>query len=339
MALKTEQKIYAATGILVILLGALFLVQKSAHEDAMAHSVSAAAAALPQVKLSAEDAEKITKLEVKNGTKTDVVLEKEGDSWKVTQPVNYAANQQNVKTVIDNLKEVQLKDVLDNGKSQYASYDLEDDKAVHVQAWKEADKVVDVYFGKSGSRGQMTRAADKDGIYVASGYSSYLYSREVKDWRDRELLKFEDANVVNVTINNDAGNFSFSKNGDVWTATYKGKALSNFDQEKLKDMLRAYRALTADDFGDDKTPAETGLDKPSVVVFTLKDNGGTVKLNVGKTTSSSGRYAQKEGSPTVFTISSWSADWAAAAESKFQKPEAKDAGAVITPAKVDLKKK
>jgi len=338
MAIKTEQKIYAATGILVVLLGALFLVQKNAREDAVAHSVTAVSAALPQVKVSADDAEKLTKIEIKNGSKTDVVLEKEGDAWKVTKPVSYPANQQNVKSAVDNLKEIQIKDVLDNSKDQYGTYDLGDDKAVHVEAFKGADKVMDVYFGKSGSRGQMTRVADKDGVYIATGYSSYLYSREVKDWRDRELLKFEDTNVVNATVTNENGNFSFSKNGDAWTGTYKGKPIPNFDQEKVKDMLRAYRTLTADDFGDDKTPADVGLDKPAVVTFTLKDNGGTLKLDVGKTTSSSGRYAQKEGNPTIFTISSWSADWSAAALSKFQKAESKDAGASTTPAKLDKKK-
>jgi hypothetical protein len=339
MALKTEQKIYAASGILIVLLGALFLVQKSARDEVAAHSVSAASEALPQVKLSAEDADGLTKLEIKNGTKTDVVLEKSGDGWKVTKPVNYPANQQNVKSVIDNLKEVTLKDVLDKTKSQYGTYELEDDKAVHVQAFKDANKVFDLYFGKSGSRGQMTRPAEKDGVYVASGYSSYLYARDVKDWRDREVMKFEDANVIGVTVSNENGNFSFSKNGEAWTGTYKGKAIPSFDPEKVKDMLRTYKNLSAEDFADDKAPAEVGLDKPAVVTFTLKDNGGTLKLNVGNATSSSGRYIQKEGTPTIFTLSSWAGDWATAAQSKFQKPESKDAGAATTNAKVDTKKK
>ncbi|HEY3594771.1 MAG TPA: DUF4340 domain-containing protein [Polyangiaceae bacterium] len=338
MALKTEQKIYAATGVLVVLLGALFFVQKNAKEDAMAHSTSATASALPQVKVSAEDADKITKLELVNATKSDVVLEKEGDTWKVTKPVDYLANPNNVKTVTDNLKEVVAKDVLDTGNTQYATYDLDDDKAIHVQAWKGADKIVDLYFGKNGSRGQMMRVAGKDGVYITTGWSNYLYTREVKEWRDRELLKFEDANVIGATVNNDNGAFSFSKSGDTWSGTLKGKPIANFDQEKVKDMLRAYRLLSADDFGDDKTPADTGLDKPAVVAFTMKDNGGTIKMNVGKATPTSTRYAQKEGNPTIYTISSWAGDWATAAESKFQKPESKDGGAT-TAAKLDTSKK
>ena len=327
MAMKIEQKIYAAGGVLVLLLGGLWMVMKNAREDAMAHSQVAAAAALPEIKLAADEADKITKIQIQNAGKGEVVLEKQGDAWKVVKPVDYPANQAHVKALIDNLKELRLKDSIDTGKTQYAAFDLEDEKAVRVQLYKDATKAFDLYFGKSGSRGQMTRLTDKDGVYVTSGYSSYLYTREVKDWRDRDIVKFEDANVISATVNNENGNFSFSKNDDKWTGTFKGKAIPNLDVEKVKDMLRSFKALTADDFGDGKTPTETGLDKPATVTFTLKDAGGTIKIIVGKTSTGTSRYAQKEGTPTIFTVSSFAGDWATAALSKFQKPEAgKDGG-------------
>jgi hypothetical protein len=327
MAMKIEKKIYAAGGILVLLLAGLWIVMKNAREEAMTHSQVAAAAALPDIKLAADDADKITKIQIQNAGKGEVVLEKQGDAWKVTKPVNYPANQANVKSLIDNLKELRLKDSIDTGKTQYAAFDLEDDKAVRVQLYKDSAKAFDLYFGKSGSRGQMTRLTDKDGVYVTSGYSSYLYTREVKDWRDRDIAKFEDGNVISATITNEKGNFSFSKNDDKWTGTFKGKPIPNLEPEKVKDMLRSFKTLTAEDFGDGKSAAETGLAKPAVVTFTLKDDGGTIKILVGNTSVGTSRYAQKEGNPTIFTVNSFAGDWATAALSKFQKPEAgKDGG-------------
>jgi hypothetical protein len=326
MALKNEQKIYGAVGVLAVLLGGLWFVQKGEREDAMQHSTSTAAATLPDVKLSSDDADKITKIVVNNAGKGDVVLEKQGDAWTLTKPVKFPANQQNVKSLLDNLKEIKLKDVIDNGKTQYATYDLGDDKSVHVEAYKDAAKAIDLYFGKSGTRGQMTRVSDKEGVYVATGYSSYLYARDLKDWRDREMLKFDDANVTAVALNNDNGAFTFAKSGDAWSGSFKGKAIKSFDPEKVKDMLRAYKALTAEDFADDKAPAEAGLDKPATLAVTLKDGAAPLKVNVGKTSTGSSRYAQKEGSPTVYVVSSYAADWAIAGESKFQKLEAKDGG-------------
>jgi len=325
--MKNEQKIYAAAGALAVVLGGLYLVQKSDKEEMIMHTPGAASSvSLPEVKLPTDDVDKVTKIEIKNAAKGEVVLEKQGDSWKLTKPVVYPANQQNVKSLLDNLKELKLKDTIDSGKNQYATYELDDEKAVHVQVYKDASKSLDLFFGKSGTRGQMTRLSDKDGIYVASGYSSYLYTREIKDWRDRDVMKFEDGNVISASLTNENGPFSFSKSDDKWTGTYKGKAIPNFDPEKVKDMLRAYKALTAEDFADDKSASDTGLDKPSMLSFTLKDNGGAQKINVGKTSTGSSRYAQKDESPTIVILSSFAADWAAAAESKFQKPDAKDGG-------------
>jgi hypothetical protein len=320
-----------------VVLGGLYLVQKSNKDEMVMHTPGAVSStSLPEVKLPTDDVDKITKIQIKNAAKGEVVLEKQGDTWKLTKPVAYAANQQNVKSLLDNLKELKLKDTIDSGKNQYATYELDDEKSVHVQVFKDASKSLDLFFGKSGTRGQMTRLSDKDGIYVASGYSSYLYTREVKDWRDRDVMKFEDGNVISASLTNENGAFSFSKSDDKWTGTYKGKPIPNFDPEKVKDMLRAYKGLTAEDFADDKSTAETGLDKPATLSFTLKDNGGTQKISVGKTSTGSSRYAQKEGGPTVFILSSFAADWAAAAESKFQKPETKDGG---TDSKADGGKK
>lgn len=325
--MKIEQKIFAAGGILVLLLAGLWFVVKNARQDAMAHSQVAASASLPEIKLAADDADKITKIQIQNAGKGEVVLEKQGDAWKLTKPVNYAANAANVKSLLDNLKEIRLKDSIDTGKTQYAAFDLEDEKAVHVQLFKDTAKAFDLYFGKSGSRGQMTRLTDKDGVYVTSGYSSYLYTREVKDWRDRDIVKFEDGNVISATITNENGNFSFSKSDDKWTGTFKGKPVPNLEVEKVKDMLRSFKTLTAEDFGDGKSLVETGLAKPSTVVFTLKDDGGTIKILVGNTSTGTSRYALKEGTPTIFVVNSFAGDWATAALSKFQKPEAgKDGG-------------
>src|SRR5262249_43450393 len=75
-----------------------------------------------------------------------------------------------------------------------------------------------------------------------------------------------------------------------------------------------------------------GLDKPlATISFTLKDNAGNPTLKVGKTSSGSSHYAAKEGTPVVYTIGSWTSDWALAAPSKFAKPEGKDGGAAAPP--------
>src|SRR5262245_58732418 len=216
--MKTEYRIYAALALLAALGFGFYMTKQKGKQELSQHSATAASADLPPVGVPKDDVEKITKIELKNAEKSDVTLEKKGDTWEVVKPVSAKANAANVRSLLDNLKELKVKESIDRTNATYAQYELGDDKAVHVVAYKGAEKALDAYFGKSGSRGQMARLAGKDGVFVAGGYSSYLYTREVKNWRETSVLKFEDANAVSVEIENKNGKLSFSKNDDKWSA-------------------------------------------------------------------------------------------------------------------------
>jgi Domain of unknown function (DUF4340) len=308
-------------GVILALLGAaVFYRNKS--DDAVG-KVTTTSADLPDVK-APEDVDKVV---IVNADKGEVVLEKKADKWEVTKPVTFAANQANVKSLIDNMKELKISESISSNMTddQKKLYELDGAKGVHVTAFKGADKKLDVTFGKSGGRGQMSSVEGKPGVYAVSGYSSYLYAREVKAWRDQEMLKFDDANANQVTVTNKSGTYSFTK-ADKWAGTLNGKPIARFDDTKVGDLLRAVKGLNADDFGDGKASSDTGLDTPEgTVTVSLKDNAGKYTLKVGKVATGTNRYALKDGSNTVYVISTWPSEWALAEPSKFQRPA--DAGA------------
>jgi hypothetical protein len=91
-------------------------------------------------------------------------------------------------------------------------------------------------------------------------------------------------------------------------------------------MLRAFKVLNADDFGDGKSVAETGLDKPDATVsIALKDGAGKYDVLVGKTATGQNRWAKRGDSDTIFQIAAGPGDWAVADGSKFS--ASTDAGA------------
>ena len=302
----------------VVLAGLAGLVVMKAKEDQKIGTAETTNADLPEMKV--DDVDKIT---VQNGEKPEVVLEKKGEEWRLTKPVDAKANQEAIKSIVANLKDLKAKEVIlskadDSAKKEY---DMTGAKAVHVTAFKGADKKLDATFGKNGGRGQLAMVAGKDGIYSVSGYSSYLYTREVKGFRDTEIFKFDDQNANGLTIENKHGSFSFTKEGDKWSGTNKGKPIERFDEGKVADALRVFKSLNADDFGDGKTPADVGLAEPeSKVTIQLKDGAGKFVLKVGSVSTGSNRWAMKDGSDLVFSILSYQADWALAEPTKFQKP-------------------
>jgi hypothetical protein len=204
---------------------------------------------------------------------------------------------------------------------------VSDQKGLHATFFKGEENVFDVYFGENGSRGQMTRLGKQDGVYAIKGFSKWLYERDANGWRDKSMLKFDDKEVVKVEIQNANGAFVFDKAGEGWTGKHgkqaaSAKPIEKFQASKVDDLLRAYKALSAMDFGDGKQPADVGLATPTATVTVeLKGGTGVHVLEVGNVAEGTNRWAMTNGSDQIYSISSWSADWATADAKKFQVTE------------------
>ncbi len=324
----------------VVVLGILgALVYRQAKTDESLGQQQAGATDFPTI--SAPD--DIDKLSITNADKGEVVLEKVADPkgapvdggaatmWTMTSPVKAEANQQTVNDLVANLKDLKV-DARINLK---LDDDVRKDKqldaahAVHVIAWKGGVKKVDEFFGKSGAAGELVMVSDKpDAVWAAKGYSSYLYVKEPKDFRKKDILHFDDASATQVTIANTHGTLAFAKaeGKDTWTGTSNGKSIARFDPEKVKDMLRALKGLNAEDFGDGKTKADTGLDKPEgTITVHLKDDAKTPELLVGGVSTGTNRWAMRGDDDTIYQVTSFTSDWATAESAKFQ--SVADAGA------------
>ena len=338
MANSSETKLYAAIGVLVVLGGALFLTNKKQKEEEATYTLSGQAATLPKLAITDDDVKGIDKVVLTKaagedgGAPVDVELVKQGEDWHMTKPVDAGAHTANVKSLLDNLKQLKVSELIDAGKASYEKFKVGDNQGLHVVFTKGAATVLDARFGENGGRGQMTRIGGKDGVYAVKGYSSYLYDREVKGWRDTTVFKFEDSAATSVSVENEHGTFAFVKDKDTWSGKHKDakggslKDIERFDESKVKDMLRAYKALNADSFADPaKTPADLGLDKPAATVVITLNDGAKREVKVGATAEGTSRWVQATGVKELIGISSWAADWALAEPKKFQKPDPKDA--------------
>jgi hypothetical protein len=339
----------------VVLLGLLgVLVYEQAKKDDSEGKPSFTAESTPTV-AAPEDIDKIS---VTNGDKPEVVLEKviaagsaptdggvaEG-KWVLTKPVKADANQQAVKDLIANLKDLKANSPVDIKLDDAVRKDkqLDPAHALHLIAWKGGTKKVDEIFGKSGPIGNLAIATDKpNDVWAVKGYSSYLYAKEPKDFRDKEIFKFEDANATGVTVTNAHGTFAFAKSdaSGKWTGTVNNKPIERFDGEKVKDLLRSYKSLSADDFGDGKTVADAGLEKPVAQVAIRLNDGKTEELLVGSVSTGTSHWAKRAADDSIYQITSYATDWVTSDVSKFQAPA--DAGAgdsgKATTAKLDKKK-
>jgi hypothetical protein len=344
--MDTQKKLYVALAVLVLLGGALFAQSHKAAEVAQQHSLEGAREGLPKLEIDEEKLKGVDRIVLDKppatgaGHRQNIELKKQGDdAWQLTSPVTAKANAANVKSMIDSLPKLKLTEQISSNKAEYEQWGVSDDKALHATFFKGDEKIADFYFGEDGSRGQMTRIADKDGVFAVSGFSKWLFERDAAGWRDKTMLKFEDKDVVKVSIDNQHGAFRFEKTGDAWTGKHGKTAaalapIKDFQSSKIDDLLRAYKSLSAMDFGDGKQPAEVGLDKPEATLsIELKGGSGLHVLKVSSAGEGSNRWAMTNSSDVIYAVSSWTAGWATAEPSKFQKGD--DSKAAAKPAGAD----
>ncbi|MCA9633332.1 MAG: DUF4340 domain-containing protein [Myxococcales bacterium] len=326
----TETKLYVAVGVLAVLGGALYLNSKSNKEEAESYTQAGRAAELPPITFTDDDLKKIDKLVIEKGADEDggapaeFELTKSGEEWKLTKPVAYKANQANVKSLLDALKRLKTSEQISSSKDQYEKFGVADGKGLHVVVYQGGTVKADLRFGEGGTRGQMARIGDKEGVFSVKGYSSFTFDRDAKGWRDLGILKFDEKEVESVDLTNEHGEYTFTKDGDKWTAKYKKpKALGagkidDFDSAKVGDLLRAFKALNAAGFGDGKKLADIGLEPPKgQLTIKLKEGSATHVISVGDKADGSNVYAKVNGNDQIFQISSWAADWVTAEPSKF----------------------
>jgi hypothetical protein len=280
MAMTSDTKLYLALGVLVVLGGAYYLQGKKNAEEAAEHSYTKAAADLPKIKVTDDDIKKIDKVVIETPKKeaeegedgkegkeaAEHVLVKDGEDWQLEKPVKALANKANIDSLLKNLKSLEVKELITDDEKEYAQYEVTKEKAIHATFYKGDKPAYEFWFGKDGGLGQVARIEGKKGAYALGGFSSYLYSRDTKGWRDLSIWKFDEKKAKSVEINNETGTFSFAKDGEDWKATFKKKGggagpLKEFAKKKVDDLLRAYKALNANGFGDDKSLADAQIGK------------------------------------------------------------------------------
>jgi hypothetical protein len=353
--MKTGRKIYlAAAGVLV--LGAVFfLIDGSGSRPVAPPAPASVAIVLPQIALPKAAAERVTKIELSSPDDGDksrlqlIAIERLGGTWEITTPIKTVASTPEVEELLANLETLHLWKLVDPGTAFYDSYDLTEAKALHVVVWAGAQPLVDFFCGKSSQDGQLARLPGRDGIWSlvnwgSEGYQGFLYTRDLRSWREAALFNFKEDDVVSIEITNRNGVLRLSRDAarpsDPWRGTRAkrsagGKlaaadgAWTAFDPEQVQQLLREYHALSADDFADGVSLAAAGLDRAQATggVIDLQLRGGAhLVLRVGRVANSRTRWAIKDsrwaikdgGDGTIYALSPFTAGWALADAARFE---------------------
>jgi len=248
----------------------------------------------------------ITALEITRPEKDRVVLSKVDGAWRVTEPIDASADQNNVESALNRLDDLKIRRIVANKPDNYARLQIDDASAVQVIARAGEDTIVRLRVGKYSNGMTMIRIDDRDEVFGASGSLRYAFDRELKAWRNRQIVGIKPADVQSIRFESAKGTFQFQREGDGWIALEGKKALGDFDSKQVTNRLTSVAPLTASDFApDDTSAARAGLTTPeATVTLTVTDDPNPIILEIGDSTEpSGGRYLRRQGNPIIYVVS------------------------------------
>jgi hypothetical protein len=242
----------------------------------------------------------------------EIALAKGDKGWRLTKPVDAAADDAAVTSLLGSLAGAEVQKTIDELPADLGPFGL-DKPTVTVRLALKSGEVPPIAVGKNTAIGGKTyvRKDDEKKLYLTTSSLGFALNKQAKDLRDKQLLAFQDDDVSRVTIAAADGKTTTlaRKDKDSWTVDPGDYPA---DLTEVRSYLSSLRATRAVDFPDEAPTdlAKYGLDKPTrtVTVYTGKEGKASQALLLGKETTEGTQkqiYAKTASAPTVYALGDW----------------------------------
>lgn len=221
------------------------------------------------------------KFEISNPHTELVVLDKKGDSWQITKPFEYKANQKSIDQMVDALSNVMIDGVISSEVSEQKRFAVDDSTGVNLKAYSGGKKVLDVILGKftPDVSHNYVRMNNSNDITLWRGVFSRAAIRQTDDWRDRTIYSFNEGDITSIKAVDAKQTRELTLSDSTWVYKENGKG-KPIDQSKAKQFITFLASLNCDAFPAEADIPRAGSTKPDVRVSFKVRNGDTHVFDV-----------------------------------------------------------
>ncbi len=327
--------------VFIILCGLAFLALKNRDAVPDDEAGEEARESIPELEGDAIQALEITREGI------TIRLEREGESWKVTQPLAADSDMTAVGGALDKLEGLEVANVAATNATNHERLGVVGDEAIRVAVHGADGVLLDGYFGNVGGGNTMFRLEGQDAVLALRGSLRYAFNRPLKDWRDRRVVDVNPEHVREMTLAYGDTTRRFVRGEDNAWAQAEGEAtIERFSPAKVNSLASAFARLRAHDFGaEDLAEAAAGFGEPAVPAEgeeAPEDNRATVTLVVetpgegegaeptretvtlrlgGSPEGTTHRYVRREGVDLTYVLAPYAAGRFSPSEADLQEPE------------------
>ena len=251
--------------------------------------------------------DQINKIEIIKNNENKIVLEKNGDRWKIAETKDFYVPKNTAKTMIENLKkavESDLEIVSDNADMK-KEFKTDDDNGIKIKIVQDNSDIIEFIIGKHGNNYKSSYISEQENqkTYLVNSNLNSVFSRD--DWYDKTIFSIDKTKISKVRFQYPNRNFVVEKSvvedKDEWNgiSPYKFKV----DNEKILEVIDSLSDLEAIKIPEQKFEG-TGLEK-NLIIIQITGEGIDNTIMIGDSNGDKENelfYAKKASSDNIYLI-------------------------------------
>jgi hypothetical protein len=216
--------------------------------------------------------------------------------WYLQEPVSYRADQSTVATFLHDSKSLEVKNVVSNKPEKHSVFQV-DSMGTRVKIYEKGTEKISFILGKATTSytEMYARRSGSNDVVIVSGASAFVFSRPVKDWRDKTIFTTSRDNIKEVRYQYGDTTFVLAYKDSAWTI-----AKDSTQESAVNSLISSLSNVQADDFVD------TLAQRPPKITAQIAYAG--TQLNFFFLKQGEKYFVQSSGSPQWFEMLSWRAN-------------------------------
>lgn len=236
------------------------------------------------------DSVKIAKFSIKDA-KGEITLEKMNDSWQITDPIIYQADQAKIGNIFERVLIAQTSSLpLSDKENSLSNYELQDSLAILLTIYDQNDKTLDAtYFGKlKGQSKTPARKKDSNEVYLLDQSVSYLLKSDTQYWREKTVATIEEESIEKISVLYADHGYELTKEDTAWVYADGENVLTlKEDNSTLRSLVNSLKRITSTQFKDNEFEKyEAALAKPDLEIGIVQLDGNSIYLRLAKSEDS-----------------------------------------------------
>jgi len=250
--------------------------------------------------------QEVDRFEIRRQDEDVIALAKQGDEWRITQPIQAAADSELVTRL--------LTDLLDSPIGQDGGVTITTENQTQYGLNKPSVQLVLHGGGKSRTlryansvpQRPTERFAVTDEVgklfTLANHVTDELQDNAADEFRNRRLVRLDADDVRGVTIQSGSETTELRRDGNTWKIVRPVDAVA--DESAGGNLASAVVDLEADEFVESNPAdlAKYGLDRPRLTITATGPSGEETVAFGSSAGDDGGRYARRQGENVVVTV-------------------------------------